>query len=330
MQKLGLIQYVQAYPIAGEGFAIARGSYTQANAVHAGLRMNDAYGYGATITVSRYGESLESVSAEIARAAPKLESNITIAELQELLPAGGARNALDCALWDLRAKQAGKRVWEMLNLPAPKAVRVSHTTISLDTVDKMAERARGMTGQLKLKLGGTLADDIERLHAVAAAAPGATLIIDANEGWSVETLKAMLPEIARVNVIALEQPLPAAQDEALLDIHAACPIYADEAMHTRADLPRIAARYQGINIKLPKTGGLTEALALKDSAKRMGLKIMVGCMVEPSLASAPAFLVAQGAEIADLDGARLLGADSTPSLVFENDMLLPYGADVWG
>ena len=329
-EKIALALRIAKYPIAG-GFAISRESRDESCAVSISLHHGGAIGRAACISMSRYNETPASVLEQLSRAAPALHADLTAADVQNLLPAGAARNALDCALYDLRAKQTGQRVWQMLGMAEPQPLTVTLTTISIASPDVMAEKAHGLNGLVKIKLGGTVAEDSERLAAVAAAvAPESTFIIDPNEGWNVETLRAMLPEIAKYNVVALEQPLPAAIDAALADVRAPCPIYADESMHTRDQLAVIAQRYQGINIKLGKTGGLTEALALRESAQRMGLKIMVGCMVEPSLATAPAFLVAQGADIAELDGPRLLAADDTPALQYNGSLLMPYGPDVWG
>jgi L-alanine-DL-glutamate epimerase-like enolase superfamily enzyme len=331
--KIAMALSTADYPITG-GFAIARGAYTHARAIHVGLGCDGAIGNAAAISLTRYNETPASVMEQLSRIAPILHSTLTTDEVQALLPAGAARNALDCALYDLRAKQAGKRVWQMLGMDEPQPLTVTLTTISIAAAGVMADKARGLAGLLKVKLGGNssnqLAEDIERLAAVATAAPNAQLIIDPNEGWTVEILRAMLPEIGKYNVIALEQPLPATIDSALVDVRAPCPVYADESIHTRDQLAAVAQRYQGINIKLGKTGGLTEALALKQSARNMGLKIMVGCMVEPSLATAPAFLVAQGADIAELDGPRLLATDCEPALTYNGTLLLPYGPDVWG
>jgi L-alanine-DL-glutamate epimerase-like enolase superfamily enzyme len=250
--------------------------------------------------------------------------------LQRVLPPGAARNALDCALWDLAAKRAGRPVHELASLPAPRAL-VTAYTISLDAPATMAAAAAKAAARplLKVKLGGD--GDAARIAAVRAAAPAAELIVDANEGWMPANLAENLAACAAAGVTLIEQPLPADADAALADLSPPVPICADESAHDRASLGRLAGKYQAINLKLDKTGGLTEALALADAAARSGLALMVGCMVSTSLALAPALLVAQRARVVDLDGALLLARDRPYGLRYDDAaMVHPAAPELWG
>ena len=249
--------------------------------------------------------------------------------LYELLPAGAARNTVDCALWDLEAKQSGLRVWQLAGLPAPSP-EITAYTLSLDSPENMRAQAAEHAHRplLKIKLGTP--DDMPRLEAVRAGAPRPDIIVDANEGWSAEVYADLAPHLLRLGVKLVEQPLPAADDSALLGLDRPVPVCADESAHDRASLKHLAGKYDVVNIKLDKTGGLTEALALKTEALAQGFEVMVGCMVGSSLAMAPATLVAQGALITDLDGPLLLAEDRAHPLQFDAAGVHPPTAALWG
>ena len=306
-------------------FTISRGSRTEAQVLT--VRVSDGVhqGWGECVPYARYDETLESVTAEI----EGLPADITRAALQDLLPAGAARNALDCALWDLEAKRAGKRVWELAGLSAP-GPEITAYTLSLDTPEAMQAQAAQNAHRplLKIKLGTP--DDMPRLEAVRAGAPGARIIVDANEGWSADVYADLAPHLVRLGVALVEQPLPAGDDDALIGMERPVPVCADESCHDRASLPALKGKYDMINIKIDKTGGLTEALALRDEAVAEGYGIMVGCMVGSSLAMAPATLVAQGAAFTDLDGPLLLAEDREVPLVFDTAGVHPPTAALWG
>lgn len=282
-------------------------------------------GRGECVPYARYGETLESVADQIAT----LPENLTRADLQTLLPAGAARNAVDCALWDLEAKDSGKRVWQLLGLPAPQP-QVTAFTLSLDAPEKMRAAAARNAHRplLKIKLGTP--DDMARLEAVRAGAPDTRIIVDANEGWTADIYTELAPHLLRLGVALVEQPLPAGQDELLAEIARPLPVCADEACHDRHSLPALKGKYDVVNIKLDKTGGLTEALALREAALAEGYGLMVGCMVGSSLAMAPATLVAQGAAYVDLDGPLLLAEDREQPLVFDEAGIHPPSAELWG
>ncbi|AZV79655.1 dipeptide epimerase [Parasedimentitalea marina] len=306
-------------------FTISRGSRTEAKVLTVKVEQGGLTGWGECVPYARYDETLESVTAEI----EGLPAEFTRAELQSLLPAGAARNAVDCALWDLEAKQAGKRVWELAGLAAP-GPEITAYTLSLDTPEKMQAQAaeNAFRPLLKIKLGTP--DDMPRLEAVRAGAPEASIIIDANEGWSAEVYAELAPHLVRLGVELVEQPLPAGEDEALIGMDRPVPVCADESCHDRASLPKLKGKYDVVNIKLDKTGGLTEALKLRDEALAQGYQVMVGCMVGSSLAMAPATLVAQGVTVTDLDGPLLLAEDRAEPLIFDVSGVHPPVADLWG
>ena len=308
-----------------EVFTISRGSRTEARVLTVTIARAGLLGRGECVPYARYGETLDSVAAQIA----SLPAAVTRAELASLLPAGAARNAVDCALWDLEAKAAGKRVWDLLGLPVP-APQVTAFTLSLDTPDRMRAAAARNAHRplLKIKLGTP--DDMPRLEAVRAGAPATTIIVDANEGWTAEVYTELAPHLLRLGVALVEQPLPAGHDALLAEIARPLPVCADESCHDRASLPGLKGKYDVVNIKLDKTGGLTEALALKDAARAEGYGLMVGCMVGSSLAMAPAVLVAQGAAYTDLDGPLLLAEDRDHPLVFDEAGIHPPSAALWG
>ncbi len=306
-------------------FTISRGSRTEAKVLTVRVTRDGVTGWGECVPYARYDETLDSVEAEI-RALP---SDIDRDGLQEALRPGAARNAVDCALWDLEAKRAGRRVWDLAGLPAP-GPEVTAYTLSLDTPEAMQAQAAKNAHRplLKIKLGTP--DDMPRLEAVRAGAPEARIIVDANEGWSAEVYADLAPHLLRLGVALVEQPLPAGEDEALLGIDRPVPLCADESCHDRASLPKLRGKYDMVNIKLDKTGGLTEALALRDAARAEGYDVMVGCMVGSSLAMAPAVLVAQGAAVTDLDGPLLLAEDRDVPLTFDAAGVHPPAAALWG
>ncbi|MEQ8340469.1 MAG: dipeptide epimerase [Marinovum algicola] len=308
-----------------EVFTISRGSRSEAQVLTVSVTRAGATGRGECVPYARYDETLDSVAAQIAG----LPEAITRAELQEALPAGAARNAVDSALWDLEAKRSGRRVWELAGLPAP-GPEITAFTLSLDTPEKMRAQATKHAHRplLKIKLGTP--DDMPRLEAVRAGAPDARIIVDANEGWSAEVYADLAPHLRRLGVALVEQPLPAGEDETLRGLERLVPICADESCHDRASLAGLAGKYDMVNIKLDKTGGLTEALALRDAARAAGRDIMVGCMVGSSLAMAPAVLVAQGAAVTDLDGPLLLAEDRAAPLHFDERGVHPSDPALWG
>lgn len=306
-------------------FTISRGSRTEAQVLTVRITDGAHTGFGECVPYARYDETLESVTAQIGG----LPEVFDRAALGDLLPAGAARNAVDCALWDIEAKKSGKRVWQLAGLPPP-GPEITAYTLSLDTPEAMQEQARqhAFRPLLKIKLGTP--DDMPRLEAVRAGAPDAKIIIDANEGWSAEVYADLAPHLLRLGVSLVEQPLPAGEDDALLGMERPVPVCADESCHDRASLPGLTGKYDIINIKLDKTGGLTEALALRAAGLAAGYGIMVGCMVGSSLAMAPATLVAQGALVTDLDGPLLLAEDREQPLTFDAEGVHPPDAELWG
>ena len=314
----------ERFPLA-EVFTISRGSKTEAAVLTVAVEAGGVTGRGECVPYARYGETLESVAAEIAA----LPASFTRAELQGLLPAGAARNAVDCALWDLEAKQAGRRAWELAGLARP-GPEITAYTLSLGSPEAMRAKAAEHAHRplLKIKLGTP--DDMARLEAVRAGAPKSKIIVDANEGWSPQVYADLAPHLVRLGVALVEQPLPAGDDDALIGMARPVPVCADESCHDRASLAELTGKYDAINIKLDKTGGLTEALALKRDAEAAGYDIMVGCMVGSSLAMAPAVLVAQGALVTDLDGPLLLARDRAHPLAFDAAGVHPPEPALWG
>lgn len=308
-----------------EAFTISRGSRTEAQVLTVSVSRDGITGRGECVPYARYDETLDSVAAEIAG----LPEGISRADLQEALEPGAARNAVDCALWDLEAKASGRRAWELAGLSAP-GPEITAYTLSLDTPERMEASARKHAHRplLKIKLGTP--DDMPRLEAVRRGAPEARIIVDANEGWSAAVYADLAPHLVRLGVALVEQPLPAGQDDALIGLERPVPLCADESCHDRASLAALKGKYDVVNIKLDKTGGLTEALALREAALAEGYEIMVGCMVGSSLAMAPAVLVAQGAGVVDLDGPLLLAEDRDPPLTYDADGVHPSDAALWG
>jgi L-Ala-D/L-Glu epimerase len=314
----------ETFPLA-QAFTISRGSKTEARVVTATVLRDGIAGHGECVPYARYGETVESVVAQISA----LPSDVARTALQTLLPPGAARNAVDCALWDREAKATGRPVWQLAGLGAPGPLTTAYT-LSLDTPEAMraAATAQSRRPLLKIKLGTP--DDMPRLEAVRAGAPNARIIIDANEGWTADIYADLAPHLSRLGVALVEQPLPAGEDEALAHMARPVPVCADESCHDRASLPALIGKYDLINIKLDKAGGLTEALAVRGAARAAGFGIMVGCMVGSSLAMAPALLVAQGAEFTDLDGPLLLSQDRNRPLRYEGSIVHPAAPELWG
>lgn len=318
----------ERWPLAA-AFVISRGSKTEAEVVVAELSNGKHRGRGESVPYGRYGETTETVVAQIESIRAEIEAGAGRDELQGLLPAGAARNALDCALWDLEAKGAGVRAWSLAGLTRLDPVKTCFT-ISIASPAEMAEAARenARRPMLKLKIGGV--DDLGAVEAVRAAAPKARLVVDANEALSLDDLRRIAPAFAKLSVLVVEQPLPVGDDASLEGYDSPVPLCADESLHTRAELAACVGRYSMVNIKLDKAGGLTEALALAAEARAKGFKIMAGSMVGTSLGMAPALILAQGATVADLDGPLLLARDREPGLSVVGSLLEPPPPELWG
>jgi len=326
--SLTLAAAIERWPIAGT-FTISRGAKTEAAVVVATVGDGVATGRGECVPYARYGESVDSVAAAIENLAPQFAAGPTREDLQQALPPGAARNALDCALWDLAAKRRHQPVHRLAGLPAP-AERITCYTISLDTPAAMQAAAERVAARklLKVKLGRD--GDPERITAVRRGAPKAELVVDANEGWSPDTLAANIAACADAGVTLIEQPLPAGRDDALIGFRSPILLCADESAHARPSLSGLCGKYGAVNIKLDKTGGLTEALAMAADARQMGLRIMAGCMVGTSLAMAPAMLIAQQADVVDLDGPLLLARDRDHGLVYQDSVVGVPAPALWG
>jgi L-alanine-DL-glutamate epimerase-like enolase superfamily enzyme len=310
-------------------FATAHGIKTTVDVVVAEISDGDSRGRGEGVPLQRYGESIDSVVAAVDAMKGAVFSGLNRETLQRALPPGAARNALDCAFWDIDAKRAYRGVAELAGLAAMTPVETVFT-LALDTPEKMAELAAANRARplLKLKLGGV--GDVERVRAVRHAVPASRLIVDANESWNESQLGEFMPALIDCRVELIEQPLPADADGALARLKHPIPLCADESCRTLADLDRLDGKYEAINIKLDKAGGLTEALALASEAKRRGFRIMVGGMIGTSLGVAPALLVAQQAEIVDLDGPLLLASDRFPGLRYDGSTIHPPDPNFWG
>jgi len=323
----GLTVAVERFPIAG-GFTIARGTRTEAVVVVARVEWHGGVGLGECVPYARYGESVEGVAALVGAQAPAVAAGATRQDLLRTLPAGAARNALDAALWAVEARAAGRPVWQLAGLPAPKPA-VTAFTLSLGEPASMAAAAARAAGRplLKVKLGGE--GDEERIRAVRAAAPGATLIVDANEAWREADLDRHLAACAAAGVALIEQPLPAGADAVLDGFASPVPLCADESFHGADGLDALARRYTFVNLKLDKTGGLTAAIGVAQAARERGLGLMVGCMLGTSLGMAPAFLLAPWARFVDLDGPLLLARDRAPGFRYKGSEMQPAEPGVW-
>lgn len=328
MSSISLETAIESWPLA-ETFVISRGAKTAADVVVVTLRRNDVIGRGECVPYPRYGESVEIVIQQIEEQRAALEAGLDREALQEAMKPGAARNAIDCAMWDLEAKEKKVPVWRLAGLKQPGPLTTAFT-ISLGTPVEMAAAAQRNAHRPLMKLKLTGHGDLDRVAAVRASAPKATLIVDANEGWQPEMIESFSADLQALNVAMIEQPLPTGEDAALADVKRVIPVCADESSHTSLDVKALADRYDMVNIKLDKTGGLTEALKMRDAARDAGLKIMVGCMVGTSLSMAPAMLVAQGADIVDLDGPLILAMDRYPGLEFNGSSVSPPEPGLWG
>jgi L-alanine-DL-glutamate epimerase-like enolase superfamily enzyme len=323
-----LVARIERWPIAGS-FTISRGAKTEAVTVVAEVSRGGHTGRGECVPYRRYGETPEATLAALQAMQKPVQGGLDRQALQAAMPPGAARNALDCALLDLEAKTSGQRVWSLLGRPAPKACITAYT-ISLASPEAMAAATAKAAHRplLKIKLGGD--GDGRRIASVRKAAPESELIVDANEAWTSDNLEQNLRECAQAGVTLVEQPLPAGQDEALARIRRPLPVCADESVHDRASLDGLRERYDAVNIKLDKTGGLTEALVMADAAQALGFQIMIGCMVATSLAMAPAMLLTRAARFVDLDGPLLLARDRDGGLRYDGSLVYPPEAALWG
>ena len=325
---IGLNVRAESWPIRGT-FTISRGSKTQADVVLVKLSDEHHTGRGECVPYPRYGESVEKVIALIEDLREDLKNGLDRQGLQERMPAGAARNAVDCAFWDLESKQQGMRAWQLAGFDTLKALTTAYT-LSLDEPSAMRDNAAANKTMplLKLKLAGL--GDLERVTAVREGSPDARIIIDANEGWTTDIYNELAPALQKLGVEMIEQPFPAGDDAALATLNRTVPVCADESCHDSASLSDIIGKYDMINIKLDKTGGLTEALKLADTALQNNLKLMTGCMVATSLAMAPAMVVAQKANIVDLDGPLLLAEDRAHGLTIDKAIMQAPTPELWG
>ena len=315
---------VEIFPLA-QVFRISRGARTQAEVVTVTIEKDGVTGRGECVPYARYNETLESVINQV----ESLSADINKETLQETLPPGAARNAVDCALWDFECKKHDQRIWKIAGIQVPEQ-KITAYTLSLDEPEIMFKQAEKNSNRplLKIKLGTQ--NDMPRLEAVRKGAPNSEIIVDANEGWDAELYSQLAPELVKLGVKLVEQPLPADQDNDLIGLPRPLPICADESCHDRKSLEKLIGKYDFVNIKLDKTGGLTEALQLKEKALEAGFKIMVGCMVGSSLAMAPATLIAQNATFVDLDGPLLLEQDRRHGLFYDESWVHPPLKDLWG
>ena len=323
-----LTHAAEVFPIRG-AFRISRGARTESRPVVATLTDGGHVGRGECMPYARYDETVESVRDQIESVASAVANGADRQALQDLLPPGAARNAVDCAFWDLEAKRASRRAWDLAGVAAPEGV-VTAYTLSLDEPAAMGAAAATAKDRplLKIKLAGE--GDLERVAAIRENAPNATLIVDANEGWTADMVEPFSARLAELGVAMIEQPLPAADDAALADVPHPVPLCADESAHHAGDIERLIGRYDVVNIKLDKTGGLTGALAFRDAIRAAGMDVMVGCMLGTSLAMAPAMLVAAGARFVDLDGPLLLAEDRAGGLCYTGSQIAPPEPSLWG
>jgi L-alanine-DL-glutamate epimerase-like enolase superfamily enzyme len=318
----------ESWPLA-QPFVISRGSRTTAEVVVAELVAGQHRGRGESVPYARYGETVEGVIETIEKLAPQIAEGLDRAGLQTALPPGAARNAVDTAFWDLEAKASGKTVSRLAGIDPPRPL-VTAYTLSLGEPEAMGRAAAEHSARPLLKLKLTGEGDLERVRAVRAAAPKSRLIVDANEGWSPEHFERYASGLAELGVALIEQPLPADRDDALASMPHPVPVCADESCHVSADVEGLVGKYEFVNVKLDKTGGLTEALALVHAARAKGFRLMVGCMIGTSLAMAPACFVAEGAEFVDLDAPLLLAKDRQPGLRYDGSTIYPPKPALWG
>ena len=318
----------ESFPLA-QTFTISRGAKTTADVVVVELSRDGCVGHGECVPYPRYNESVAGTIDALESLRPQVEAGLDQAALQRALPPGAARNALDCALWDLEAKLSDCPAYELAGLAAPRPISTAYT-LSLDDPETMGRAAAQHADRplLKIKLAGR--DDLDRVAAIRANSPDSTLIVDANEGWSADQVEPLSAALARLGVALIEQPLPADQDALLAEFEHPVPFCADESCHTAADLAELASRYECVNLKLDKTGGFSEGLRLAAEARACGLDLMVGCMIATSLAMAPAVLLAQQARFVDLDGPLLLQKDREHGLRYEGSLLHPPHPQLWG
>ncbi len=323
-----LMVHRESWPLA-QPFVISRGSRTTAEVVVVELVAGPHRGRGESVPYSRYGETVDGVVAAIETLVPAVAEGLDRAALQTALPPGAARNALDAAFWDLEAKTSGKSVSRLAGVEPPRPV-VTAYTLSLADPEAMGRAAAEQANRplLKLKLMGE--GDLERVRAVRAAAPASRLIVDANEGWKPEHFARYSSALAELGVALIEQPLPAGHDDALATMPHPVPVCADESCHTSEDVDALVGKYEVVNVKLDKTGGLTEALSLVRAARVKGFQLMVGCMVGTSLAMAPACFLAQDAQFVDLDAPLLLAKDRQPGLRYDGSTVYPPKPALWG
>jgi L-Ala-D/L-Glu epimerase / N-acetyl-D-glutamate racemase len=323
-----ILEIIEVSSNLKSAFTISRGAKTSADTIRVSIREGDAVGRGECVPYPRYGETQTGVHAAIEALRPEIEGGLSREALQAMMLAGAARCALDCALWDLEAKQTGTPVWKLAGLPEPTPIETA-VTVSLDTAEAMAEAARSKPSRLlKLKLGGP--EDLDRIEAVHAARPDARLIVDGNEGLLPEQFPSIVKRAADLGVVLIEQPFPAGKDEALLRRPGAVSVCADESAHTSAEIQDLSRRYDAVNVKLDKTGGLTEAIRMVQAARDSGMGVLVGCMVGGSLSMAPAVLLAGLADAADLDGPIWLAEDIAHGLTYSDGKVSPPEPALWG
>lgn len=318
----------ERFPLAA-AFTISRGSKTEAAVITCTIKAGENAGRGECVPYGRYGETIDGVHDEIEALRAQIEGGISRQALLSAMKPGAARNAVDCALWDLEAKVSGIPAARIVSTDAPRPLETAYT-ITLDEPEAMAAQASANAGRPVLKVKVGTDDDVGRIEAVARSAPRSRIILDANEGWSEENLTAHFDAAARCGVVLIEQPLPAGKDAALRSVPRPVPVCADESLHTSEDLDMLVGLYDAINIKLDKAGGLTAALALRERAHELGFGVMVGCMVGTSLGMAPAVLLAQDCAFVDLDGPLLLARDREPPLRYDGSLVYPPQGIVWG
>jgi len=326
--KIELAITERSWPLAKE-FRISRGVRTSTEVLEISLSDGTFKGRAEAVPYAHYGETLDSVATQIRQAVKNFYPNFINTDLLQTMPAGAARNAVDCALWDLRAKQQQVPVHQLLGLK-PFLGTITAQTLSINTPDIMAHEAGQLSESPLIKVKLSEHQSMERMRAVAQSAPNSRFIIDANEAWSIDQLKTYVSELIELRVALIEQPLAAGQDDALIGFHSLIPLCADESFHTSEDLDNVAKKYQYINIKLDKTGGLTEAVHVLSQAKEKSLGIMVGCMVGTSLSMSPAALIASYAEFVDLDGPTLLAKDMESGFEYQNGRIGALNLQLWG